>query len=794
MRDLADCRRCLAAVEQLHLNVSDAWFWQHLRSCYRCRTSPHVWDETKHVDSAVSQFLFLQFGLRSLRAPAAGSGQADHAAYCSLKELKDCDLWGLSQPVVPRTRQQRLSSPDDAPTGLIACNACLYSSQADAQNQLRISYNLITLMFNSTGRAVLAPAKDIGLSRSMINNPALLASTESSSIDCWVCYLWLHSRVHSRDLAGTKWLQNCMAFMSAAESFEDTKQMLMSKAAAVYHNGAVRRGSSSWWPGWTTAAMRPIVVDSSSSSSSRGATADKTQIDAARSCNLCLGWIEMHDVPCRKDPHLPGTYPAVPTQDDCNYCMSSSAQDDATALWRSTVHYQMACALLGVCLTEPKVLALWLQPDVQPLFFSTAAAEHSDLSQQHVLLTSYDLQQVQGLLDKAIDGSTVGQTLMSLRAFAFDYNSSLAGVAVMLFGLLAAFPSVLAIKRHLTSKRSKRRSVAGRRQQGILTRLWQWPCCLVSNVVGSVVRVLARIQWKLVFGRAAGVVVYAVLREFSLRHLHGVPIIGSRIFLQQQPELSMFIDLVVVPCVLEVCMPCVNWVNVAVSAVALAFAGSGEQPAALADATRAAAHTNAAVSQSAQQQQQQESVSSRSRSRKKNKKKGPSSDAASLAGSSRSSSCSSMSRRLLPTDIEGSSRSAIHPAVLKTTQRPAAEYGAALAPETPTGTSTIGSSNSSSSGRSNGGGSSSGNPAAVKLAAVSPGNAVTATAPNKHLVNGNTSSSSSSQVKGARTAATPAGEFRRCLGIMCHAAVAIFIIAHVMLSISLAVVLHVRGK
>jgi hypothetical protein len=143
MSDEVDCQRCVKAVLQLHPGVGDKWFWQHVRSCYRCKTSHHPVKEKKSTDLDAAQFLFTYHGLPS-HSPTVMKGVKQYMGPCSVQQ---CQQWIQSNPVLG----PRLFQPDETTKGLQACYACQFDPHATTSVAFeQLFAQLSNIMFRST--------------------------------------------------------------------------------------------------------------------------------------------------------------------------------------------------------------------------------------------------------------------------------------------------------------------------------------------------------------------------------------------------------------------------------------------------------------------------------------------------------------------------------------------------------------------------------------------------------------------------------------------------------------------
>jgi hypothetical protein len=524
LSDMADCSRCGAGYVKLHplYKKDEAWFRQHLCSCYRCKTSPHPWTHLAGVDVYVAEAYFRHHGLPPSLGLANGNSGVTEA--CSVAE---CEAWIAANPVLG----PRKSGMDGSTASLHACYACQRDDLAWAQSEdgQRIFAKLSNIMLNIT----LAPSKQLAAAAEATSSQAAAwnatASRNTTSI-CNSCYINLHSiwRLGIRFLTHAE-VSTCIRYLEAPDIYEDGTQVVMSKAATVFfkHTASKKDVAATLFE-----SGAPVVPYSR--------------------CDLCIGWLAQQQHQCVKGlqqaSHITG-FLQLPNSGSCEHCSrclsDESSEDAATALVRARVHYYMASMLFNSCLKRAET---WLT-QVEQFFWGSAdqhagssahtvdsansgigestAASGGDVGQVHVLLNAQDLQYAHEFFDEAINEGMQG---LNKRVI----SSVDSPVALGVFVVLLAVPVVSARQRQSPSRRRRRRMTLRQR----LSSAVQGLCCLMCSAAQCFAARRCALLCKV-----AGCIGYFVLRWAALAYVPGVLASGHSL---QQPELIAWIDDVVV--------------------------------------------------------------------------------------------------------------------------------------------------------------------------------------------------------------------------------------------------------
>lgn len=150
MSDMADCNRCVAGWANPYFikDKGEPGLGQYLRSCYRCKTSPHPWTNQQSVDLFVANSCFIHHGI-----PTSVTGRPPEITErCSVAK---CEAWIANNPVLG----PRKAGLDASTAGLQACYACQHTIKAWPQTEdgQRVYAKLANLMFGT----VLAPSKQL---------------------------------------------------------------------------------------------------------------------------------------------------------------------------------------------------------------------------------------------------------------------------------------------------------------------------------------------------------------------------------------------------------------------------------------------------------------------------------------------------------------------------------------------------------------------------------------------------------------------------------------------------------
>jgi hypothetical protein len=530
---------------------------QHLRSCYRCKTSPHQIIEKQEVDFVASQFLFFYLGLPwhySTSTKGSSKDQSIRHLFPLLCSVARCEEWIEANPVLGSPK----SRPGISTAGLQACYACQRDASGSTATAVsrHIYAKLASIMLHTAGQPAAQPAY-ISSSSASETIAIEMASSEATTKACWVCLISLHARLRAWNLPAAKQLGDCYTCFTSLDTYEDTKHMFSSKAATAYCKQTWRGGCSSNIHrmnviGTAAAALQRLLV-SSSSSNGYADTHVSGPVNAKApdlSCSLCLDWLSRQQHPCKESWLRPIAAGGAGTAAHCQRCLSSSSSNDddyGTALYRATVHHHMTCMLLDICVPQPAVLQLWA--------LGWAKVQGGDHRQHHVVLAPAELDNAHAFFDAVLD--SVIQSYSAYSVLSFDFDSSVATVALVLIVLLLAGPSMLAARqRGDSSRRGRRRSTcAVQRCTAAAAKLLFSAVCRVACCAA---RVLFWI-WKIIACRVVGWMCYTVMWFTILYYLQWVPYMaGLWTGLKQQQELDTVIHLLLISCGFEYEQPVVE--------------------------------------------------------------------------------------------------------------------------------------------------------------------------------------------------------------------------------------------
>jgi hypothetical protein len=581
--------RCGNAYGELfpRLNHSAAWVGQKLRSCYRCKTSPTSWENQQHMDMMVSQFFFEHNGL-----PTSLNYWTEHAAkvteQCSLPK---CEAWIAANPVLG----PRKTGPEESTAGLQACYACqngdafAWSKTADGQ---RIYSKLSDIMFGSKllPSQELAAAADAAAAK-RTNGAAVwdMASSSATRSVCNTCYINLHTRSNYFVVMSRYDISKCVKCLEARDTYDETIQLLLSKAAIVYFRHSKQ----------TVSSGKALQISEENS----------TPVPLLHNvCSRCIGWIAQQQHRCAPELQSPAYIgdkavhlSSKGTVKDCSCCLSeTNADDDITALLRARMHYHMAGMLFDTCLKRP---AAWLNmveqhhhwlaanalpagaavypADVARVLRLGKAAKRgagsvgpnrnavgTDVNQVHVLLGARDLYNVRDFLDGVLDeavsiplqkkiSENFAKVVMAnthAPGHLFHVNDPIATVIIWAFASLPTLWILWPLYMHL--KKLQRKQTQGvRKRPGLLVVLWRWLCDCLFKAVAGVAGACRGDSYRYVLSKVVGCLAYAVVLCLSMYAVHHFTIDEWRLWhLLQFPGHSM-LHTMCLPCVAELLLP-----------------------------------------------------------------------------------------------------------------------------------------------------------------------------------------------------------------------------------------------
>jgi hypothetical protein len=213
--------------------------------------------------------------------------------------------------------------------------------------------------------------------------------------------------------------------LQASDIYDDSIQLLLSKAAAVYFKHTAPVGEEPATADFVTPRYTPYSK-----------------------CGKCIGWIAQQHHRCVSALQQPvsdkfqNAQLTAGTRKHCGRCLGDGVSDDeATALLRARVHYYMASMLLDSCLTRPErwlatvEAAYWGHANAASTVVAhastsisgaatSAVAQGVDVSQEHMLFTAEDLGNLHHWFDEEIN------KLIRYSRASFDYDSPIASVAL----------------------------------------------------------------------------------------------------------------------------------------------------------------------------------------------------------------------------------------------------------------------------------------------------------------------------------------------------------------------------
>jgi hypothetical protein len=188
LNDKADCYRCTTSIRLLHPSISDSHLVQHLRSCYRCLSSPQTFEEKQQAKFAAAQLVFFYHGLPWLNLnpgkPESNKSRPDLPVLCSLPK---CELWIEDNPVLG----PRMHKPEFSTAGLQACFACQRDAALGALTpaEARSMRAELARMIVETAGQPPHPSHN-----SYSSDSPDLASSPAATQACFLCIVGLHSK------------------------------------------------------------------------------------------------------------------------------------------------------------------------------------------------------------------------------------------------------------------------------------------------------------------------------------------------------------------------------------------------------------------------------------------------------------------------------------------------------------------------------------------------------------------------------------------------------------------------
>jgi hypothetical protein len=419
-----------------------------------------------------------------------------------------------------------------------------------------------------------------------------------------------------------------------AETFEDTKQFINSKAALVYckhnlHGGCSSSGAAEMGTFDRAALSALNMVHSNSSSAYVTAVPLKAlhfigAVTPPDACVLCLSWLSQQPHPCTSPGLRPFDSIIGGKASHCKRCLTVNDRgDDGLALLRAAVHHHMTVMLLNFCFPQPRILRLRA--------LSYEEVRSSDQRQKYVFLSSADLAMLHTYWDTVMKGVISHYSTLGL--LGFDMHSSAATVALALIVLLLAAPSILAARQRGDCRRSRRRATSG--SQKLLSHAYSLLHAALCRAVHVMTCLYPQIHFKQVLCRVLRCMCYSLVRYVALFCLRGVPIVGlSWSDMLQQQQLGSCIDYVVIPVIWESKTPFIPLVR---SLWLFARGGSAEQGGQVKEGVTAVQAAPCTL----QQEQQSTAAAARGRSKKKRKSSMSASSTGSISRNSSSSSSNS---------------------------------------------------------------------------------------------------------------------------------------------------------